>query len=645
MARVHPDMEQLRHLPVPLLPGELQVLDTLRALGDGWSIYVQPRLGLDQPDFVVVHPEHGVSVIEVRDWRPGLYRRSPAGAIEIRAAGGWERTDDVPRYVVHRTAILLQERFFADTNDPPRDPSVRPMLVLARQSAEEVGALVGAAGVTPSELRVRCLSGAELRSATVEELVGPVTGRRRAVDARNLARLVRHLDQPVAAPAPGTPPGDTADVAPADLDGLAADLAGPGRGVRPVRGAAGSGKTTGMVARAGELARQGRDVLVVTGTPHHAVHLHGQIVDRCRAIGADPRRVTCVHVIGLCARAADDARVAGIRRLGGPRRGGGPLDGHELAERAVRAYQAGIGPRFDDVLVDQGEDLTTLQWGLLRLLVRRDEHDGEVLLLTDPTQRLGGPSMWSDAANDEAAGLLVAWTLAQETHRLPRDLAALAGQFVDRHLAGDVIAPTPVVRPSVTSDGVESTRRWVDVPPGAAIGKVLGEEVVRLLERVPDLRAEEVLFIAPSHRAGTDATATIRAAGVDVQHVFGSDQRDGQRRRDRFRLGAPGVKGCTAAEAKGLETRAVVVAVPAGRHGHAAAYVGLTRVRADAAGSYVTVVNQDASLRGFGLVFAATGDRTTGDRATGEDAPAVDLVATSAGRVSPPVGSTAGPSA
>lgn len=632
MARVHPEMEQLRRLPVPLLPGELQVLDTLRALGDGWSIYVQPRLGLDQPDFVVIHPDHGVVVIEVRDWRPGLYRRSPVGDIEVRSSSGWERAGEVPRYVVHRTAILLQERFFADTNDPPRDPSVRPMLVLVRQSAEEVQALVGAPSVTPSELRVRCLSGAELRAATVEELVGPPSPRRRAVSARNLARLVRHLDQPVAvdeAVDGGPPP------APADLDGLAAVLAGPGRGIRPVRGAAGTGKTTGLVARASELARLGRDVLVVTGTPHHAVHLHGQILERCHALGADPRRVTSIHLVGLCARVADDARVAGFRRLGGPRRSGGPVDGQELAERAVRAYQAGIGPRFDDVLVDQGEDLTALQWSLLRLLARRDEQDGEVLLLTDPTQRLSGPSMWSEPANADAVGLLVDWTLAQQSHRLPADLAVLAGEFARSHLTGDVLAPEPLRPPASATEPSGSTRRWVDAPPGAAIGKLLGDEVVRLLEDAEDLRPDEVLFIAPSHRAGTDATSTIRAAGLEVQHVFGSDQRDGQRRRDRFRFGAPGVKGCTAAEAKGLEARAVVVAIPAGRHGHTAAYVGLTRVRDDGERpTYVTVVNQDASLRGFGHVFAARAPEARGDRA----------VPPLGAELSPPAGSPAGPS-
>lgn len=631
MARVIPSMEQLRYLAVPLEAGELQVLDSLQALDDDWSIFVQPRLGLDQPDFVAVHAEHGAVVIEVRDWRPGTHRLASSGTIEVRAASGWERTDEAPRYVGHRTAVVVQERFFADTNDPPRDPSIRAIVVLVRQSAQEAQELVGTPRVTMSEERVRYFSGAELRADTLDALVGPPRLPRRSVSPRSLARLVRHLDQPVAAHGSGSDtPAEAGgrDEQPV-AGGLAAELgAGPARDEdrqRQVRAAAGSGKTTGLVARASELARQRRDVLVVTGTAHHAVHLHGLILARCAAIGADPRHVSCIHVLGLCARAADDARVAGFRRTASVRRRV-QLDAHELAERAVHAYEAGIGPRFDDVLVDQGEDLSALQWALLRLLVRRDE--GELLLLTDPTQQLEGLA-WRDPQGAEVAGLLAGWLEHHETHRLPTDLIELVARFADAYIDEDDLVPPTV--PIGQEGASTSERRWIDAPPGAAVGKVLGDEVVRLLDRQPDLSADDVLFVAPSHRAGTDATSVIRAAGYEVQHVFGSDSRDGQRRRERFRIGAPGVKGCTPAEAKGLDARAVVVAIPASRQGRVWGYIGLTRVRADPGRrAYVTVVNQDAGLRAFGQVF--DGQRTLAHvpapGAAPSDAPAVRVVVT-----------------
>lgn len=245
MAKVHPTMDELRHLPVPLLPGELQVLDTLRARRR--LVHLRPAAGpgLDQPDFVVVHAEHGVVVIEVRDWRPGMYRRSPAGPIEVQAVAGWERTDEVPRYLAHRSAVVVQERFFADTNDPPRDPSVPDRCWCSCANRTRRSGRSWAARATPSELRVRCLSGARLRVSTVVELVGPPIVRRRAVSARNLTRLARHLDQPddrpVDAPlAPG----------PTDLDGLAEGGAAPA-GRHPSRAGCGRlGKTTGLVGRA-----------------------------------------------------------------------------------------------------------------------------------------------------------------------------------------------------------------------------------------------------------------------------------------------------------------------------------------------------------------------------------------------------------
>ncbi|MEO5724284.1 MAG: nuclease-related domain-containing protein [Ilumatobacteraceae bacterium] len=102
MARVYPDWDELACLPTPLNVGERQVLDCLAALDDEWIVYVQPRLGLDQPDFITAHPTFGVCAVEVKDWSVGAYRQAADGRIETRHQGGWTRTDEAPRYQAHR---------------------------------------------------------------------------------------------------------------------------------------------------------------------------------------------------------------------------------------------------------------------------------------------------------------------------------------------------------------------------------------------------------------------------------------------------------------------------------------------------------------------------------------------------------------
>ena len=57
----------------PLNAGEYRVLEHLSRLSAEWTIYVQPRLGQDVPDFVAVHDTLGVCAIEVKDWAYNKY--------------------------------------------------------------------------------------------------------------------------------------------------------------------------------------------------------------------------------------------------------------------------------------------------------------------------------------------------------------------------------------------------------------------------------------------------------------------------------------------------------------------------------------------------------------------------------------------
>ena len=64
MARVYPHWDELACLSTPLNVGERQVLDCLALLDDEWIIYVQPRLGLDQPDFITAHPRLACALLK-----------------------------------------------------------------------------------------------------------------------------------------------------------------------------------------------------------------------------------------------------------------------------------------------------------------------------------------------------------------------------------------------------------------------------------------------------------------------------------------------------------------------------------------------------------------------------------------------------
>ena len=66
---IDPPRTTLDRLPTPLTVGEQAVLDLLDAkLAPEWEIYVQPHLNGLRPDLVLLHPDVGIAVFEIKDW-------------------------------------------------------------------------------------------------------------------------------------------------------------------------------------------------------------------------------------------------------------------------------------------------------------------------------------------------------------------------------------------------------------------------------------------------------------------------------------------------------------------------------------------------------------------------------------------------
>lgn len=69
MALCFPSLDDIMRFRVPLEPGESHFLNFLLGyLNDSYEVYVQPFLNGDRPDIVIVRPDAGVLIIEVKDW-------------------------------------------------------------------------------------------------------------------------------------------------------------------------------------------------------------------------------------------------------------------------------------------------------------------------------------------------------------------------------------------------------------------------------------------------------------------------------------------------------------------------------------------------------------------------------------------------
>jgi len=69
MAKIFPDYSIIKNLKQNQTSGELMMLDSIiEHLDNSFEVYWQPYLNGDQPDLVIVRPDSGILIIEVKDW-------------------------------------------------------------------------------------------------------------------------------------------------------------------------------------------------------------------------------------------------------------------------------------------------------------------------------------------------------------------------------------------------------------------------------------------------------------------------------------------------------------------------------------------------------------------------------------------------
>ncbi|MGQ0467698.1 MAG: NERD domain-containing protein [Sporichthyaceae bacterium] len=569
--------EELATLPTPLNAGENYVLRKLLQVADPrWTIYVQPRIALMQPDFVLAHPEHGVWIVEVKDWSPTSYRRSETGRVEVLAASGWTAIED-PIEQARRYRRVIFDRCFARPREGfDTKGRVRALVVLPNHDDLAAVALLG------SYEWVR------------------VAGR------SQLANLRALLDAPSDDPAPemeclqrlqramGEPEFTSDQRLPLRKSAGAKNVAKnpSGAALRRVRGPAGSGKSIGVAARAVELARQGRSVLVLTFNTTLTHYLQDLCAREARDLGLTGwrQRIDFSHFHGLCRDIYNLVPKAERPSAEGE-------DGLVRAVAQLYGNRAEGLPVFDAILVDEGQDFELEWWTLLRHHLLRP--GGEMLLVCDWSQNLYRRRDWMD---ERMSGFRGPWTELKGTYRMPIDLVPILEDFAAAHLIGQTL-DLPTVEPDHPAKGaacMPTDRTWRNVHHSAVAWSVR-RAVSDLLDRHPTLHPSDIVVLA-EHGVGLSIVDELEIHGFDVAHLFTAakgPERD--RLKRRFWAGSPGIKGSTFHSFKGWEARAVIPVLTGSAKAAAELYVAITRVKADPyhRSACISVVNCVVDLNGF----------------------------------------------
>lgn len=526
------------------------------ALDDDATVWFEPPFDPsgERPHFVVLLPDRGVAVLECLDasWGQVLGSAGPRLRLE---RDGQEVEVENPIARAAEMERALRERFAAEPRLKGQDVrsghgAIFPGLERRRADALGVGevfdldtclfkgdldlAVDGEGDAALARVFARILPGGspipkEL-DAVIRGILQPdtVIGGAVAATQEQLAVFV--------------PPdeGDIVRVMDRRQEALAKGL---GDGHRVIRGVAGSGKTLVLVHRARLLSRllPAQRLLVTCYTRSLASQL--------RSLLGDCPNVEVVHLDKLMAQL--------IRTAKGKHPG---YDDPDAPARAARAaLEAGHGPRYRAVLVDEAQDFSTdalqVTVGLL------EEGDADLVVVADAAQNIFRRKFSWRQAGIQAQGRT---RILRVNYRNTREILEFASGFLlrARSLHADE-APDPedenaVVPPEAAARSGELPRLRV-VPSVAVEVDAVIEEVRGAVQDDDAPASVAVLYSAANEgdvRRAHRVVRGLRDAGVEA--FWMTDPAD-KEARDRLAESRAPVVVSTVHSAKGLEFATVVL--------------------------------------------------------------------------------------
>lgn len=604
---VSPPIDQLDKLRQPLTEGERLVFNLFNErLAPEWEIYIQPHLNGLRPDFVLMNPNVGIAVFEVKDWN-------------LDAMHYWteQREGKAPKLCGSDGL-----KSFSIQNQNPIEKVFRYKQEVHNLYCPRLDGHAGFATITAGtvfpfarqdqiyDLLKPCLayrgmldwpqynpiSGAEAISKNRIDLVFP-EGRRfsskfmtkdQANDMRNW--LVE-------------PDYAATQRKPIELDSVQRGYvtSRTQTGYRRIKGPAGSGKSLILAARAAQLLGEGKEVLVVTFNITLLHYLMDVAVRWPNSQGRTRHGITWLNFHSWCKRVCEESdREDEYRNLW--RDGEGQQDNvlstllPVLVASCIDNDSEESIQRYDAVLVDEGQDFLPTWWNVLRKVCRTG---GEMLLVADATQDIYGTARsWTDEAMTGAGFPGGRWAELKTCYRLPPTAMEIARNFANQYLPSDTVdLPNG---PQGELDLYPCQLRWVQVSEGNGL-KVCAEEILKMASRAENdiLAITDITFLTGTQRMGAAVVSALELKGINAVHTYSSDKKESRRKKMGFYMGDARVKATTLHSFKGWESRAIVLFVEDNQD-YALIYAGLTRLKRHEAGSYLTVVSRASSLAEFG---------------------------------------------
>ena len=408
---------------------------------------------------------------------------------------------------------------------------------------------------------------------------------------------------------------------------------------RKVRGAAGSGKSQALAARAAVLASEGKRVLVCTFNITLMNYLRDLVARHAREIASQQRvrpqiirqQVEFRHFHGWCKWVCTLTGYENeYTQLWNKFSEEAVLDEH-MAKLVLRIYAdpsvRNVLPFYDAILIDEGQDYNKDWWQTLQAAVKPD---GEMLLVADKTQHIYDNDITWLEQPLPGTGISSRWYSLETSYRLPLEIIPILKDFADNFLIPlGAEVDKPKYEQTEFDFNPQIELRWVQVFSGRSIPEACFQGSRLQMQRLRDDTAiSDVVFLSQNNELGFAfverckqhmmGDPTSQSAREPVLHTFveenmesgefGQEDRNfrrhenSRRKKLAFFLGDARIKATTLHSFKGWEGRHLVLYVNriSSAKDCALFYTALTRLKRHPNGSMLTVVSSCPELRDFG---------------------------------------------
>ena len=595
-------------------------------LAPEWEIYIQPHLNGLRPDFVLLNPNVGIAVFEVKDWNldamPYRVIYSDSKKPELWATSKDKKDfrikdNPIDKIMVYKESIATLYSPLVDSLNSQRNANdnrnyynlITAGVIFTAAKTENVKRMLDPFrkiyGVLGPLEQYHPISGIELLDSNDLNAVFPVSKLKTYEGMQpNIAQALRSwLIEPDFA---------ATQRQPLNLNDKQREIATTRTrsGFRRMKGAAGSGKSLALAARAAQLSIEHNDILVVTYNITLWHYLRDLAVRYPKSGVTINKYITWLHFHQWCKQliCAEAGLTNEYKDLW---HGHSDVDAVletkivDLANKAIDTLGNTV-TKYGAILVDEGQDYNPYWWETLRRVLRQN---GEMLLAADKTQDLYERAINWTEERMQGSSFTGRWFELDISYRMPPKLIKYLKSFVQQYLPDSEVNLPEAEDPELDDWPVQL--KWIQTDQNVA-EKCVQEVLDMPTFTSPEIVAySDIVLLVPTHKIGLECVSKLEYKNIKVVHVFDKTKKEQKSRKLGFFMGDARVKACTIHSFKGWESRYLVVAITEDRD-LAATYVALSRLKRHVEGSYLTVICSSPKLKSFGESWSMFVDNSGG---------------------------------